>query len=167
LSQSLKVFNANDLGNEGMLKSAITPKKLYVKVGARVMLTVNINIPLGLVNGSMGKVIDISGAGIKVLFDNGLESWLNPQTVASVKLRGNVVAERVQYPLRLAWAISIHKSQGMTIEKLRVNMEGIFEAGQAYVALSRAKSIEGLEVKNFSAGHVRANEQAVKFYQEA
>jgi len=71
-----------------------------------------------------------------------------------------------QFPLRPAYAISIHKSQGMTLDNVEVECEGIFAEGQMYVALSRATSLAGLSLKNFDKRLVRANADALKFYQE-
>lgn len=79
-------------------------------------------------------------------------------------VRDRVVASRVQIPLMLAWAISIHKAQGMTIPDLEVSFQGIFEYGQAYVALSRATSLEGLHLQSFERNAVRAHELVKEFY---
>eukprot|EP00465_Bigelowiella_longifila_P015316 CAMPEP_0185277362 /NCGR_PEP_ID=MMETSP1359-20130426/58432_1 /TAXON_ID=552665 /ORGANISM="Bigelowiella longifila, Strain CCMP242" /LENGTH=321 /DNA_ID=CAMNT_0027871453 /DNA_START=55 /DNA_END=1020 /DNA_ORIENTATION=- len=84
----------------------------------------------------------------------------------TLDIHGKVMAWREQVPLKLAWAISIHKSQGMTIDHLEVDMQGCFAYGQAYVALSRARSFRGLRLINFKPDMVRAAPQAVKFYQE-
>ena len=67
------------------------------------------------------------------------------------------VSARVQIPLRLAWSISVHKSQGMTIPNLTVNLKGVFEYGQAYVALSRPTELKLLTLKGFSANAFRAH----------
>ncbi|AMD22070.1 HGL270Wp [Eremothecium sinecaudum] len=72
---------------------------------------------------------------------------------------------RVQLPLMLAWALSIHKSQGQTLHKVKVDLKNIFEKGQAYVALSRAISRDGLQVLNFNSAKVAAHERVAKFYQ--
>ena len=72
---------------------------------------------------------------------------------------------RVQLPLRLAWAITIHKSQGMTLDYVQVDLKNVFEAGQAYVALSRAKSMEGLQVLSFDENKFWCEDKVVKFYQ--
>lgn len=74
------------------------------------------------------------------------------------------LVSRVQLPLMLAWALSIHKSQGQTLPKVKVDLRRIFEKGQAYVALSRAVSREGLQVLNFSRHKVQAHDAVVKFY---
>lgn len=76
-----------------------------------------------------------------------------------------VLASRVQLPLMLAWALSIHKSQGQTLQKVKVDLTRIFENGQAYVALSRATSREGLQVINFSKLKVRTHEIVEEFYE--
>lgn len=76
-----------------------------------------------------------------------------------------ILARRVQYPLMLAWALSVHKSQGQTLQKVKVDLSRIFENGQAYVALSRAVSREGLQVFNFSKHRVKTNKAVEEFYE--
>lgn len=72
--------------------------------------------------------------------------------------------ERVQLPIMLCWALSIHKAQGQTIQRLKVDLKRTFEAGQVYVALSRAVSMESLQVLNFNPKKIRANEKVKEFY---
>ncbi|CAG8695065.1 3160_t:CDS:2, partial [Acaulospora morrowiae] len=74
------------------------------------------------------------------------------------------LAKRVQLPLILAWAISIHKSQGQSLERVKVDLDRIFERGQAYVALSRARTMDYLQVLNFSRDKVMADEKVLNFY---
>jgi ATP-dependent DNA helicase PIF1 len=77
---------------------------------------------------------------------------------------GEVQASRSQIPLILAWALSIHKAQGQTLERVRVDLGKIFEKGQAYVALSRATSMEGLQILRFDPRKVMAHEKVRLFY---
>ena len=75
------------------------------------------------------------------------------------------MATRMQVPLKLAWAISIHKSQGMTIHDLHVDLHGVFESGQSYVALSRASSLAGLALAGFEPACIRAHPTALAFHE--
>ena len=77
---------------------------------------------------------------------------------------GEVQAQRSQLPLILAWALSIHKAQGQTLERVKIDLKKIFEKGQAYVALSRATSQAGLEVQNFDKNKVMAHPRVAQFY---
>ena len=77
---------------------------------------------------------------------------------------GKVLVSRIQFPLILAWSLSIHKSQGQTLSKVVVDMKNIFENGQAYVALSRAVSREGLQVLNFNRSKVISHRKVIEFY---
>ncbi|CAI4053012.1 hypothetical protein SUVZ_15G1840 [Saccharomyces uvarum] len=78
--------------------------------------------------------------------------------------RENVGLERTQIPLMLCWALSIHKAQGQTIRRLKVDLRRIFEAGQVYVALSRAVTMDSLQVLNFDPGKIRTNGKVKDFY---
>ena len=77
---------------------------------------------------------------------------------------GEVQASRMQLPLILAWALSIHKAQGQTLERVKVDLGKVFEKGQAYVALSRATCKEGLQVLRFDEKKVMAHEKVRSFY---
>jgi ATP-dependent DNA helicase PIF1 len=77
---------------------------------------------------------------------------------------GTIQAQRTQLPLILAWALSIHKAQGQTLERVKIDLRKIFEKGQAYVALSRATSQAGLEVQNFDKSKVMAHPRVAEFY---
>lgn len=77
----------------------------------------------------------------------------------------NVLARRIQLPLILAWSLSIHKSQGQTLPKVKVDLKRVFEKGQAYVALSRAVSRNGLQVLNFNKDKIMAHPKVNKFYE--
>ncbi|KKY19378.1 putative mitochondrial dna helicase [Phaeomoniella chlamydospora] len=79
-------------------------------------------------------------------------------------IRDEIVAHRRQVPLILAWALSIHKAQGQTLERVKVNLGRVFEKGQAYVALSRATSQAGLQVLNFNANKVMVHQKVISFY---
>lgn len=151
-------------------KSCKAPSALELKEGCRVMLLKNLNFNKGLINGACGTVRELKKSEdeeiILVQFDNGVEEVISKHVFEAYR-DGEVVVSREQYPLRLAYGITIHKSQGMTLDKLIVDCNRIFECGQVYVALSRIKSLEGLYLKSFNPKKVWANEEVLKFYQLA
>jgi ATP-dependent DNA helicase PIF1 len=79
---------------------------------------------------------------------------------------GEVTASRTQIPLILAWAMSIHKSQGQTIEYVKVDLMKVFERGQAYVALSRTTTLNNLQVLNFNPLKVKVDQRVADFYKD-
>lgn len=87
-----------------------------------------------------------------------------PETWKIELPNGEVQAQRQQVPLILAWALSIHKAQGQTLQRVKVNLGKVFEKGQAYVALSRAVSQEGLQVTGFEPRKVMVHPRVVDFY---
>ncbi|TPX77514.1 hypothetical protein CcCBS67573_g01230 [Chytriomyces confervae] len=158
------------------LKDCLAPERLELKVGAQVMLIKNLP-DISLVNGSLGRVIgfdSVNGAPVVDFYVRGSsemrrltvnqERW-SVELPGSTKMTVKEVA-RVQFPLLLAYALSIHKSQGQTIEYLRVDLGKVFEKGQTYVALSRAVSLDGLQVVNFRKDKVMAHHKVIRFHQE-
>ncbi len=134
----------------------IVDKDLFIKIGARVVLTRN-SMNGSYVNGSIGVVKDIDLDGpITVELDTGndveiqKEVWQKTESTFSIFYQRNeqkVIGTIKQYPIKLAWGISIHKSQGATYDKAHIDLgRGAFAAGQLYVALSRLKSYEGLSL---------------------
>ncbi len=127
-------------------------KTLYLKVGAQVMITKNdTSTPQKWVNGTLAIIESLEGEKIKIKINNrvyylGKVKWEK----VNYRLKGNKinpipVATFIQYPLKLAWAATIHKCQGQTFDKVAIDLDtGSFAHGQTYVALSRAKSIEGI-----------------------
>eukprot|EP00981_Chlorochromonas_danica_P000606 scaffold139_cov260-Ochromonas_danica.AAC.3 len=160
----------------------VAPDVIELKVGAQVMLLRNrsrrtfggVVKPLGLslVNGSRGKIVSFSESiqrpGLMiptVLFDNGMRTSIGPVEYEYhiPGIEGSIV--RYQVPLKLAWATTVHKSQGCTLSCAELMLDKTFDYGQAYVALSRVKNMDGLwlsapiETKN-----VKANPEVLEFY---
>jgi ATP-dependent DNA helicase PIF1 len=137
-----------------------------LKIGAQVMCIVNIQLDNGdiLCNGAQGIVVDISIQGFPVVkYKNGYQMTMNPHMWPSELIPGIGVS---QVPLILAWALTIHKAQGSTLDIAEVDAgSGIFECGQTYVALSRVKSLEGLYLSSFDAKRVRINKKVQEFYE--
>lgn len=135
---------AQDKVDRISFKNARFPETLDVKVGARVVMLTN--HPDGdWVNGSAGYVTEIDPKGyISVDLDNGGTVSTARTTEELFDADGNVLASITQYPMMLAWALTIHKSQGMTLEKVGVDLAHHFAAGMTYVAMSRCRTAEGL-----------------------
>lgn len=147
------------------------PYELRLKVGAQVMITKNIE---NAVNGSLGTVHSLGDKVILVrLKETGRcievnrEVW-EQQEFGSVDgvIEAQAVGDYTQFPLKLAWAISIHKSQGITLDSVEIDLgKGAFAPGQAYVALSRCKTLEEIKlVKPLSMKDVRADKDVLAFY---
>ena len=149
-----RVFRA---GMEGEFPAYLYPteEELALKVGAQVMFVKNdVSGQHRYYNGMLGRVVSLSAAGpVEVETEDGQlialdrEEWTNckytldPETK---EITETVLGTFKQYPLRLAWAITIHKSQGLTFDKAIIDVRQAFAPGQAYVALSRCRSLEGL-----------------------
>jgi uracil-DNA glycosylase len=139
--------------------------RLELCEGCQVMLTFNQDIEKGLVNGSRGVVIGFDPAwGYPVVqFMHGDPVTVEPHTWES---NDSPCLKREQIPLRVAYAVTIHKSQGATLDCALVDIgASTFECGQAYVALSRVRDLESLFVHNFKPDRVRADLRVVDFYE--
>ena len=151
---------------EFLANNLICEKEMKLKVGAQVMSIINIQSERGLdvCNGSQGIITgfcDITGLP-RVKYNNGIEMVMTRNIWQSDKIPGIGVS---QVPLILAWALTIHKSQGATLDAAEIDVgSGIFECGQTYVALSRVKSLDGLYLTSFDATKIRINKKVKDYY---
>ena len=127
------------------------------------MLLVNMDFDRGLINGSCGVIQGFNDETINITFDNGVNANI-PMHEFEYYYNDKVVALRLQYPLKLAYGITIHKSQGMTLDKLVVDCKRVFECGQVYVAMSRVKTLGGLYLRHFEPTQVLADNKVARFY---
>jgi ATP-dependent DNA helicase PIF1 len=140
-------------------------KTLVLKKGAQVMCVANIDMegPYPIVNGSQGIIVDFMNKLPLVLFNDGQQRIIGYHEWKSENVPGLGVK---QIPLILAWAITIHKAQGVTLEMAQIDAgSNIFECGQTYVALSRVKSLEGLYLTAFNPGKIKVNKKVQKYYE--
>jgi ATP-dependent DNA helicase PIF1 len=152
--------------------SCLAEREVVLKVGAQVMLLRNLRTEQGLCNGVQGVVEgwarDEHGnvwPRVRFRTASGTSCMQVVHTSTWDITRGHeVLATRKQVPLKLAYAISIHKSQSMTLPALHVDLRGVFEAGQAYVALSRGTSLATMQVDNFAADAVFCDKKVLQFY---
>ncbi len=134
---------------ETLKKSCLSPETLELKRGARVMFTKN-HMEGGYVNGTLGFVVDFNSFGDPVIeTNNGMKFSVTPQSW-KIEEEGKVKAEISQLPLRLAWAITVHKSQGMSLDAMEVDLSKSFVSGMGYVALSRVRSLGGMKLLGFN-----------------
>ena len=128
---------------EQLSKSVLAPEKLELKIGAEVMFVAN-NFQAGFVNGSRGRVVGFDdGLPLVRLLSSGREIKVEPHSWTLVE-DNRKRAEVSQLPLRLAWAITIHKSQGMSLDAAEIDLSKSFTPGMGYVALSRVRSLDGV-----------------------
>lgn len=151
-----------------------TDYNLELKEGAQVIFIRNDSICKRWVNGTIGVIHSLDNDEIKVTLNSGRlcsiqkEEWANLKynyDKEKKKLQQEVVGSFTQYPLKLAWAISIHKNQGLTFENILVDFgKGTFASGQTYVALSRVKSLEGLHLRRgLKLGDIKISDKIVLF----
>ncbi len=157
---------------EFLKKNCLAPTMLRTKIGAQVMMLKNSYQKDGIINGSLGVVRDFSPKKFYpiVEFVNGKILTISPEEWLIEKYdeekRVLVVEARVvQVPLILAWAMTIHKSQGLTLDKISCDLEDIFTHGQAYVAISRARTLSGVFIRSINFNNITSNPHAERFYQ--
>jgi hypothetical protein len=147
---------------------------LSIGIGSRIMLRRNLDVNLGLVNGALGSVTDFvaissddeSVLKIKIKFDNIEKEQYIDRFIADYEYQKRVYISRSQFPLSLAWAITIHKSQGLSLSAVMLDLgPDIFEPGMAYVALSRARVLNKVYLIDFDPTSLYCSSNAVKEYQ--
>ncbi len=131
-------------------KSCLSPATLVLKEGARVMCTKN-DFDAGFINGTLGTVTGFTDEGAPIVkTDQGDEIEMESMEW-KIEENGKVLARVYQIPLRLAWAITVHKSQGMSLSSAYMDLTDAFEFGQGYVALSRVRTLSGLHLGGLNA----------------
>ncbi|MDB5187724.1 MAG: ATPase [Candidatus Kaiserbacteria bacterium] len=144
---------------EALKRGCMSPETLYLKIGAKVMFTKN--DPAGrFVNGTLGEVEAFSKAKLPIVRTRDGRTIEVEATEWKLDDGGKTLARITQIPLRLAWAITVHKSQGMTLDAAVIDLRDAFEYGQGYVALSRVRSLDGLTLLGY-------NERALEVHPEA
>lgn len=173
LDGKIKIYEMSLKGKEALtaslVKSCLSPEKLELKLGAKVMFTKN-NPDKGFVNGTTGTVVEFKYDTPRVKVANGMIIDVEPMDW-SVHDQGKILASITQIPLRLAWAITIHKSQGMSLDAAIMDLSQVFEYGQGYVALSRVRTLSGLHVIGYNDRslqvHPRVQEEDVLFKEQS
>ena len=161
--KKLDDIDSNEYSYEGEIEGDFriqetpVPMELQLKVGAQVIFCRN-DFGHGLVNGTIAKVVELGEDHIRVALEDGRKIkvekmvWEKHKSVynkETQKVETEITGSFTQYPLKLAWAITIHKSQGMTFNRMHFDLtRGTFAPGQAYVAISRMKSLDGLTISN-------------------
>jgi ATP-dependent DNA helicase PIF1 len=149
---------------EKFKKYCTAPDNLQLCKGAQVMLLKNLDISNGLANGSRGIITGFISDMPLVRFLNGEERIIE-QHVWEVEENDTKILRAQQIPLKVAYAISIHKSQGCTLDYAEIDLSNVFEYGQSYVALSRVKSLEGLSIIDINYESIRAHPKAIEYYE--
>lgn len=147
---------------ESVKKGCLAPEKLELKMGAVVMFIRN-NLQKGYVNGTLGEVVDWSDTGEPVVqIASGKEIVASLETW-TIQDGEDLLAEISQIPLRLAWAITIHKSQGMSLDSAEIDLRKCFLPGMGYVALSRVRTFNGLQLKGFNQMALTVNQKILEY----
>ncbi len=142
---------------EALVRGCLSPERLELKIGATVMCTRN-NPDKGFVNGTLAKVVDFDDAdGFPIIqTKNNRRMTVEPMEWA-IEDGDKVSARIVQVPLRLAWAMTVHKSQGMSLDAAVMDLSRSFAFGQGYVALSRVRSLDGLYLLGWNERALRVD----------
>ncbi len=131
-------------------KSCLAPEQLKLKIGAEIMFIKN-NYEAGYVNGTRGAIRGFDSRGEPIVEIYATGKRLSVQAMNwEVEENGRVKASITQYPLRLAWAITIHKSQGMSLDSAEIDLSKTFTYGMGYVALSRVRTLAGIRLVGFA-----------------
>ena len=160
ITNQAKIIYKTSSKMAGFPKDSTITENLMLKKGALVIINKNIDVKSGLVNGTQALFQSINGTGQALV-------EINNKTYTLSKQRWEFPSFYIeQYPICLAWALTIHKSQGMGIHYLSIDIgENIFNDGQAYVALSRAIDPNYLHIKNYDIGSIRSNKTVKRFYE--
>lgn len=141
------------------------PEELKLKIGAEIIFTQN-DPQKRWINGTQGKVVDFQNHKFIIEKKNGRDVTVDKVQFDFLNGDGQIVVSAVQYPLALGYATTIHKSQGATLDELWCDLGRLWEPGQAYVALSRLKTSQGLNLIKWTPGSIKADKEVLDFYKD-
>ena len=150
---------------ENLKRSCLAPQRLVLKKGAEVMFLKN-NFEAGYVNGTQGKIVDFVAADLPVVKTHEGKKITVKYADWVIEDGKTIVAGISQMPLRLAWAITVHKSQGMNLDTAEIDLSRCFLEGMGYVALSRLKTLKGLKLMGINDLAFKVNPQALELDKE-
>ena len=161
-----KETKANNTLKTKFMKNNLIEEEIKLCVGCKVMVTANIDFDKKIVNGSQGIIVDFVDNYPLIEFKDKESTFTHVIEPYSWKSQDeNYKIEHI--PLILSWAITIHKSQGITLDSVRVNLgSSVFEYGQSYVALSRVKTLDGLYLESINFKKIKTNPKVIKFYKQ-
>jgi len=147
---------------EALKKGCLAPEKLILKKGAKVMFVKN-NFESGYVNGTLGEVVSFDEADGLPIIETYNGRRIKAEFATWIIEEDDIVKAQIkQIPLRLAWAITVHKSQGMNLDAAEINLSKCFVEGMGYVALSRLRTIEGLKINGINEMAFIVNQEIVE-----
>ncbi len=158
------IYFGTEKQREMLARSSPVPEILKIKLGCEVLFLQN-DPQKRWVNGTRGKVVDIETDKIKVRKTGGREVQVEKVQFSLLDAEGQIAASMVQFPLTLAYATTIHKSQGATLDEIWCDLGALWEPGQAYVALSRLRHSEGLHLLRWNPRSVLVDPAVERFYQ--
>ncbi|KKQ46168.1 MAG: Helicase [Candidatus Moranbacteria bacterium GW2011_GWC2_37_8] len=166
ISEEIKTFVMKDGGNEHLIatvkKGCLAPEKLGLKKGAVVMFVKN-NFERGYVNGTLGKIIGFDDSDMPIVKTHSGKTIVATPEKWAIEEDEKSLAFVTQIPLRLAWAITVHKSQGMTLDAVEMDLSKSFEYGMGYVALSRVRTLDGIKLLGINSRALDVNPKVFEF----
>jgi len=166
IKEEARVFEMTSKGNDfvaaAIKKGCLAPETLFLKKGAVVMFVKN-NFEQGYVNGTLGKVTDFTHAGVPIVKTFSGKTIIATPEKWSIEENESALATVTQVPLRLAWAITVHKSQGMTLDAVEMDLSKSFEYGMGYVALSRVRTLDGIKLLGINKVALEVNPHVYEF----
>ncbi|HMQ10632.1 MAG TPA: AAA family ATPase [Oligoflexia bacterium] len=159
------VYQGNERYLEGFKRSLPIEDIIELKVGALVMIRIN-DPKMRYVNGTLARVVKTEPELLHLLTEKGQTIELEKVKFSLLNADAEIALTAENFPVSLAWASTIHKIQGATIDRIRVGIENLWEPGQAYVALSRVRKAEDIELISWDEKSLMADPMVMQFYDE-
>ncbi|MBT5237469.1 AAA family ATPase, partial [Candidatus Peregrinibacteria bacterium] len=158
-------YEGRNVSVEQLKRQCPIAEELHIKIGALVMLRKNdTSFPYQYVNGTLGTVMALSNEALTLKLLSGKTIDIERTTFSLINGNGEEQASAYNFPVTLAWASTIHKAQGASIDSLMISLTRLWESGHAYVALSRARSVEGLFIEQWDERSIFIDPLVQDFY---